>query len=98
GLAEAGWDWSGWRVASPGAVAGAIRFRRGSATLNLTRAGIAFVNSRPGANYGSNRMDCRCALRDRTRSVGGLSGKADPAEGCACKRSSTIFSDPYGHH
>jgi hypothetical protein len=42
----------------------------------------SFVNNRFGAIYGSNRLDCRYALRDWARPMADLFGKADAAETC----------------
>lgn len=47
----------------------------------VARLGGASVNSRFGMTfYGSNRVDCRCSLRDWTRLVGTVSGKTDAAK------------------
>ena len=44
----------------------------------VARPGGAFVNSRFGMTfYGSNRVDCRCSLRDWTRLMGTVFSQTD---------------------
>jgi hypothetical protein len=74
---EAGWDLNESRAASRGAAAdmilclGRLRVRR--------RIG-SFVNKRPNNFYGSDRVDCRYTLRNRSRLVASLHCQADPPE------------------
>ena len=64
----------------------------------IARPGGAPVNSRSGMTfYGSNRVDCRCSLRDWTRLVGTVFSKTDatkPRSGYG--RAAAGFSSPDG--